>query len=169
MESGSKISRPRRKRHAKLGVFIDMQFHWLQRLPGVILAFECQHENLPDLEPFWNQKIPATTDEESGVRSQESGAPHELCARGFEKKVALGGPRRFRRSARSQKPIRPNYAGEESSFQLYYFSIVNHPGCRIAGRAVLPSAKQRIKSQQIGRRLAFSVRRQYAKRPALLL
>ena len=73
MESGSKISRPRRKRHAKLGVFIDMQFHWLQRLPGVILAFECQHENLPDLEPFWNQKIPATTDEESGVRSQESG------------------------------------------------------------------------------------------------
>ncbi len=73
MESGSKISRPRRKRHAKLGVFIDMQFHWLQRLPGVILALECQHENLPDLEPFWNQKIPATTDQESG---EESGAPH---------------------------------------------------------------------------------------------
>ena len=86
MESGSKISRPRRKRHAKLGVFIDMQFHWLQRLPGVILAFECQHENLPDLEPFWNQKIPATTDDrsqESGVRSQESAESERptSCAR----------------------------------------------------------------------------------------
>ena len=31
--------------------------------------------------------------QESGVRSQESGAPHELCARGFEKKLLLGGPR----------------------------------------------------------------------------